>query len=145
MRRHLSSSAVDRLILVAHGRQDPTNDEWERHLALVKQHGITSTMMLVHTQGGAPTPRQRCALEDLLAHRFVPVAVVSAMWHVQARVWMRSLFDWHLRAFPESPQGFQEALSFLGIPASRRQLVEQHLRDLVSFVREEQEMKQTRR
>jgi hypothetical protein len=73
MRRNLSTKVVDRLILVVHGRHDPTDEEWAQHLAILERHGIESTRMLVHMQGGAPTrPRRtiRPSCQDRQHRRF---------------------------------------------------------------------------
>ena len=136
MRRTMSTRVIDRLIMVAHGRDDPTDEEWTRYLALVGSHGVNWTVQLVHTQGGAPTPKQRRCLDQLIGARVVPVAVMSASLRVRARVWVRSWFDWRIRAFAETPEGLREAMAFLQIPATRYDVIEMLLRVLAADVHE---------
>ncbi len=129
----LAVKVLDRLFLVAHGTEAPGDEEWRRCLALIEQHGVERTMMLVYTEGGWPSAAQRRALDALLAGR-VPIAVISRSTLVRIRVaalsWMRGS---RIKVFPES--GLLSALAYLEVPASRAQLVTREAARLRGAVR----------
>ena len=71
-------------------------------------------MQLVATKGGGPTSTQRKYLNDLLAGRHVPVAVMSSSTAVRGVVTALSWFNRKIKAFP--PEGLADALTYLEIP-----------------------------
>jgi hypothetical protein len=120
--KNIAIKVVDRLFVVVYGARNPTDDEWRDYLDLVKRHGIDRTMQLIFTDGGEPTSAQRRLLNDLLAGRNVPVAVVSSSARVRGTVTALSWFNRTIRAFP--PHGLSDALDYLEIPVSRTELIE---------------------
>jgi hypothetical protein len=123
--RNIAIKVVDRLFIVVYGAGDPTDDEWQEYLTLVRRHGVDRTMQLVFTEGGEPTSAQRRLLNELLAGRPVPVAVVSASARVRGTVTALSWFNRTIRAFP--PQGLRDALDYLEIPVSRMDLIQREV------------------
>jgi hypothetical protein len=111
---------VDRTFLVVYGAADPSDDEWGDYLRAVEQQGIDRTMQLVFTEGGGPTPKQTARLNDLLAGREVPVAVISPSARVRAMVTAMSWFNHRIGAF--APTAMADALAYLEIPATRMEL-----------------------
>jgi hypothetical protein len=132
--KNMAIKVIDRLFLVVYGATNPTDDEWRDYLALVKRHGIDRTMQLVITDGGGPSPLQRRDLNDLLAGRPVPVAVVSASPRVRAIVTALSWFNRRIRAFP--PSGLRDAIAYLEIPASRTELIQREYLELREELRQ---------
>jgi hypothetical protein len=123
--------------LVVYGAEDPTDEEWGDYLKVVEQHGIDRTMQLVFTEGGGPTPRQTERLNDLIAGRTVPVAVLSPSAAVRAKVKAMRVFNRSITAFP--PTGVRDAIVFLEIPASRTELLVHEIDKLrLSLRRDEQ-------
>ncbi len=128
MKKTMAVKVVDRLFLVAYGTADPTDEEWDAYLDLVKHDGIERTMQLIYTDGGEPSAPQRQVLNELLRGRSVPVAVVSGSIRVRATVTALSWFNRKIRAFP--PSALRDAIAYLEIPISRTDLIEHELRQL---------------
>ena len=130
MKKNMAVKVVDRMFLVVYGAHAPSEDEWHDYLKSVEHHGVVSTTQLVITDGGAPTSSQRRFLDDLLAGRYVPVAVVSGSFAVRATVTVMSWFNWSIRAFSPGAEGLREALQYLAIPACREALIVRELNKL---------------
>jgi hypothetical protein len=96
---NMAFKMVDRVFIVAHGAEDPSDEEWSGYLGAVEHHGIDRTMQLVFTEGRGPTPSLTAGLNDLLAGRTMPVAVFSASAGVRARVTAMSWFNRKFKAF----------------------------------------------
>jgi hypothetical protein len=126
--RNLAFKVVDRLFIVVYGPDGPSDEEWDRYLGDVKRHGIDRTQQLIVTPGGGPNASQRGTLNNLLAGRSVPVAVMSDSTRIRGVVTALSWFNRLIRAFP--PSGLHDALAYLEIPASRADLIEREIRRL---------------
>jgi hypothetical protein len=126
--KNVAIKVIDRLFLVVYGTTDPTDEEWDAYLELVKRHGIDRTMQLIFTEGGEPSAPQRRKLNELLGGHPVPVAVVSGSVRVRGTVTALSWFNRKIRAFPPSAMG--DAIAYLEIPASRTDLIEREVRQL---------------
>jgi len=122
------TKVIDRLILAVYGTANPTPQEWNAYLDVIKHHGIDRTMQLVLTDGGEPTAPQRQALNELLGGRTVPVAVVSGSVRVRGTVTALSWFNLRIRAFP--PSALRDAIAYLEIPVSRSEVIEREIREL---------------
>jgi hypothetical protein len=88
-------------------------------------------MQLIVTDGGVPTYAQRRYLNERLAGRYVPVAVVSGSTVFRSIVAIVNAMSWFnrkIKAFP--PSGFREAIAYLEIPASRTELIERAIEQL---------------
>ena len=123
--KHMAYKVIDRLFLVVLSNAEPTDEEWTDYLAAVERHGIDRTMQLIATDGGVPSSSQRRVLDEALAGRNVPVAVVTGRTGVRTVVTAMSWFNRKIRAFP--PSGFREAIAYLEIPASRTDLIEHEM------------------
>ena len=126
--KNVAIKVIDRLFLVVYGTADPSDEEWDAYLGLVKHHGIDRTMQLICTDGGEPSAPQRKVLNEVLGGRPVPVAVVSSSVRVRGTVTALSWFNRKIRAFP--PTALREAIAYLEIPASRIDLIERELEKL---------------
>jgi len=126
--KNVAIKVIDRLFLVVYGTADPSDEEWDAYLGLVKHHGIDRTMQLICTDGGEPSAPQRKVLNEVLGGRTVPVAVVSSSVRVRGTVTALSWFNRKIRAFP--PTALREAIAYLEIPASRIDLIERELEKL---------------
>jgi hypothetical protein len=119
----IAFAIIDRMVLVVHGSESPSDKEWARYLEVLKQHGFDGTTQLLYSDGGGPSPTQRRDLHDLLDGRTMPVAVLSDSAQVHGMVTAMSWFNPQIRAFP--PAALREALAYLGIPANYAELIEQ--------------------
>jgi hypothetical protein len=124
----MAIKVIDRLFLVVYGTASPTDHEWVDYLELVERHGIERTMQLVVTDGGGPTQMQRRYLDDLLAGRNLPVAVVTGSTLVRGTITAISWFNRSIKAFP--PSEVRDAMAYLEIPNGRMDLIERELHDL---------------
>ena len=127
--KNMATTRLDRLTLVVLGPNEPTDEEWAAYLEQVERSGVARTQVLIWTNGGAPTWAQLRALDEIVAGRVVPTAVVSPTWWARWGVTALSCFRPRLRAFtPASPPiGLRDALAFLEIPARRGEVVEREL------------------
>jgi hypothetical protein len=103
-------------ILLVHGAEAPTAEEWKTYLALVEDSRTVATQVLVHTEGGGPNASQREAVQNLYStYKPVspPVAVLSnsviARGIVTAISWRYGREK--IRAF--SPSELEAALDWL--------------------------------
>ncbi len=120
--RHMAWKVIDRLHIAVFGTEAPTDVEWQKYLEVVERHGIDRTHQLIVTDGGVPTYAQRQYLNERLAGRHVPVAVVSSSRRIITVVTAMSWFNRLIKAFP--PHQFREAIAYLEIPASRTEMIE---------------------
>jgi hypothetical protein len=120
--KNMAIKVIDRLFIVVYGTTDPTDEEWEDYIKLVQHHGIDRTMQLIFTDGGGPSATQRRYLNETLAGRFVPVAVVSTSARIRMTVTGLSWFNRGIKYF--APSSLREAIAYLEIPSSRTELIE---------------------
>jgi hypothetical protein len=125
---NLAARFVDNVCLAAYGPADPTDGEWARYLSLVERGGVSGTVQLIYTEGGAPTSAQRGQLVELLDGRTVPVAVLSYSARVRLTVGALSWFNRGIRAF--SPRELLDALAYLEIPSRRAGVIGRELDQL---------------
>jgi len=119
---NLGFKVIDRLLLVVFGVHDPTDDEWIAFLQGVERHGFNRTVVLIVTYGGSPTRVQRRYLDELLAGRSIPVAVMSDRTAIQGVVTVLSWFNRKIRAF--SSTGLLDAMAYLKISSGRAELLQ---------------------
>jgi hypothetical protein len=128
MMKNVAIKVVDRLFVVVYGTAAPSDAEWDGYLAQVERQGVERTVQLIYTDGGEPTAGQRQRLNDLLAGRMVPVAVVTSDARVRRTVTVLSWFNRKIKAF--RPGELCEALAYLEIPQSRAELIDEEVRTL---------------
>jgi hypothetical protein len=126
--KNMAFKVIDRLFLVVYGASNPTDEEWKYYLEVTEQHGIDRTTQLIFTDGGGPTSTQRKYLNDLLAGRTVPVAVISGSATIRGVVTALSWFNRKIKAFP--PSGLGDALAYLEVPATRAELIDREMNKL---------------
>lgn len=126
--RNVAVRVVDRLFIVVYGTRDPTTEEWDTYLDMVRVHGIDRTQQLICTDGGEPSASQRQELNELLGGRWLPVAVVSSSVRIRGTVMALSWFNRKIKAFP--PSSMREAIAYLELPVSRLALIEREVRAL---------------
>ncbi len=76
----MACQRVRSAILLVHGPEAPTADEWDEYLKLVDASRALVTQVIVHTEGGGPNPKQRDAVQTLYntyKPSAPPVAVLS--------------------------------------------------------------------
>src|SRR5262245_15636810 len=122
----------ENLVLVAHTRANPSDEEWARLVdelrTTLRQRGDLRT--LVFTDGGAPSSGQRSALADLSKDRAFRIGVVSDAAIVRFVASSIALFNRSIKTF--SPANWRAALTHLSLSPSEITMTETALRDLVA-------------
>jgi hypothetical protein len=124
----MAFEVIDRLFVVVYGTVDVTDEEWAHYLQVVDAYGVDLTTQLIFTDGGGPSASQCKYLNDMLAGRSPPVAIVSANAEVRGVVAALSWFNRNIRAFP--PIDLRGAIAYLEIPESRLAFIEKKARRL---------------
>lgn len=75
----MASKLVGSLLLLFQAAEDPSNEEWERCLDLLRRFEgeLDQIRVLVMTRGGGPTPYQRKLLAEVLGKAKIRVAIVT--------------------------------------------------------------------
>jgi hypothetical protein len=109
---------VGPLIISVHSTEAPTKEEWDGYIRLCHKKCLRERVVaLAVTAGGAPTSKQRAALQELLRQGAVPVAVVSDAPVVRGIVTALGWFNPAIRAFALTRAGLREALYYLDVDA----------------------------
>lgn len=125
--------ALPRVFLVAHGAQDPTDDEWAAFLHWTVELLNDPRPSIIYTRGGRPTALQRKQLAEVLQKRAAPrTAVLTDNTLVRTVVRLLSWANPLLRAFP--PDDIEAALTYLEVPLSDTVEVRAELKVLRSRV-----------
>lgn len=112
--RHMRTEIVDGVLLVVHGHEPPTDEEWEAYLGQVKLVVATGRPRAIAvTEGGAPSLSQRTQLNRILRGTRAVGAVVSESSLVRGIVTALSWFNRGVRSF--SPDALDDACAHLGL------------------------------
>jgi hypothetical protein len=108
----MKTEIVEGVLLVVHGHEPPTDDEWEAYLGQVKLVVATGRpRAMAVTEGGAPSLSQRTQLNRILRGTRALGAVVSDSSFVRGIVTALSWFNRGVRSF--SPADFEVACAHL--------------------------------
>lgn len=111
--------AVGNFVVFVHTKSSPTDAEWDQILGLFRNlPEIRKVRVLVYTQGGAPDPKQRAKLSQLLSMIKPPVAVLTPSPLARAAGVAISWFLPSLRVF--DADGLDAALDHLDAPEAER-------------------------
>jgi hypothetical protein len=121
--RTLLYEFVDGLVLLMHGELPPSNAEWDGYLEACRRAlfpRAQTARVLVVTDGVAPTPTQRAALNLLVteAGSHVATAVISHSVAVRSVVALLGMFNRGIRSF--APGDLSLALQYLEVDPARR-------------------------
>jgi|HubBroStandDraft_2_1064218.scaffolds.fasta_scaffold222311_2 hypothetical protein len=127
------------LCILVHGEVPPSNEEWNEYLAGGSERlsGLASPKCIVVTDGVAPSPTQRVALNAVVAEygRPVPTAVITRSVVARSAVTVLGWFNSAIRSF--APNELSAAMLYLGIePARRSDLVERIVRMRIALSNE---------
>jgi len=116
--------------LLVQTAEDPQDQEWDRFLADIERHLPKLKGILVLTHGGKPTSLQRKRSFELFDRVGSPPAV-AVMTNSQVAVGVVTVFNWflqnRLKAF--RMHAFEDAASFLSVPADERNTLRSTLVD----------------
>lgn len=71
------SRRVGTLLLVWHGTESPSDEDWDASLSLLQGSNLDRMRVLVITRGGAPTAAQQMRLSRIISGRPLGVAVLT--------------------------------------------------------------------
>ena len=127
---NMAFTAVDRTMIAVYRDREPTDDEWTTYLEAVAEHGLDHSRHHIVTDGGGPNPNQRKRLNELLAGRASPVAVVTGSTAVRGITTALSWFNREIRAFSHAE--FEGALRHLKIPVEQAAIYRSRVKILQS-------------
>jgi hypothetical protein len=119
--RTVCIEAVANVIVVAHGRANPTEADWGRLLEWYRAPGMLDLSVFVHTTGGAPNPTQRRALTRAFGRQEPRIAVVTPSLAARVAGVALSWFNSGVRIF--GPHEMDRALAHVGAAGSDAELV----------------------
>jgi hypothetical protein len=118
----MAHARLGRVLVVVHSAQAPSASEWAAYIdtwqVFASAIAVESVRTLVFTDGGAPDAEQRARLNNVLAGRPTPVAVLSDSFVVRSVCSTLSMFNRGLKVF--SPGRLAEAMQFLGLQPSEQ-------------------------
>lgn len=123
----MATCKLDRLTIAVHHSRPPSDEEWNRWVALcAAQEG--PIRVIVESHGGAPNAKQRKTLSDALAGRDLRSAILSDSIVVRGVVTALAWLGISLRAFPlDDYAGLAE---YLEIPSDEIKVAIERLRVL---------------
>ena len=129
--RYMKTEIVEGVLLVVHGRDAPSDDEWDEYLRQVKLVVATGRPRAIAvTEGGAPSLSQRRQVNQILGGTGAIGAVVSNSTFVRGIVTALSWFNRGVCSF--SPDEFELACTHVGLSAAHAH----HLRGRLDALRE---------
>lgn len=106
---------VDNIVLGAHSKEDPTEEDWESYVAITRKvlDEYGSVKLLVYSLGGGPNSVQRSKANDVFKERPQHVAVMLNSAILRGVVTALSWFNPKVRAF--NLEQLEEACRYLEI------------------------------
>lgn len=119
----------DKLLVMAHGSENPSQPEWAKTLRLIAEvEPVLDACILAYSIGGAPTTLQRGELNDLTGELSPRIAVLTGSRVVRT---VGVAVGWFQRGFKTfRPTELAPALDHLGAVGDDRAWAEQALVDV---------------
>jgi hypothetical protein len=143
MKRTMVWGSVNAFVVVVHGKDTPTDEEWNEYLQfnldMGSEHGVNVRSLAV-TEGGAPTAAQRKTFHDAATRLLkkhpgvVRGAVVTPSTFVRGVVTAMSLVNPMIKAF--SPAEMKECYAYMGVPEAYAGRVDALIASLKASLRE---------
>jgi hypothetical protein len=131
--KSMACKAVGNYLLFAHGKQRPTDAEWETTLQSFREaKNASAVRVLVFTAGAAPDTPQRAKLNDLLGDSKPRIAVLTSSPLARAAGTALRWFNPQFRIF--RPDEVERALDHLQVPESDRTSLREEFAKLVAEV-----------
>jgi hypothetical protein len=133
----LAFGELSRCVVLVHGLVAPTDDEWDAYVLFLKSavERAGRVRVVVSTEGGAPTPRQRKAMDRVMTpfYRTARVAIVTGSTFVRGVVTaFRLIYPWY-RAF--DPTDLGGALTYVDVPAPEQDAAAAMVAELAATLR----------
>jgi hypothetical protein len=127
----MATGRVAHCLVVVHGKETPTDEEWNAFLAIGLKYVAANPMrLLVVTDGGAPSAKQRKRVAEVLVSRPETdrIAIVTASMIARGVVTALSWFNPVQKTF--APNHLDDALEYLQFPHARAGEMKQLLAQL---------------
>ncbi|MDX2052561.1 MAG: hypothetical protein SFV15_09235 [Polyangiaceae bacterium] len=105
-------------ILVMHSGNSPADDEWADLVRAFRESDLKNLRILVFTYGGAPSARQRAAINNVLRDHEPRIAIMTPSAFARAVGTAMTWFNPHMALF--GPDQLSEAMKHLGSPEHDR-------------------------
>jgi hypothetical protein len=120
----MQTDRVAGLLIVAHGRENPSDEEWNEHMAASDNARHEFRGVLVTSLGGGPNAGQRKTLLDLAGSQTFPTCICTDSIVARGVI---TAFNWlgaaHMHALPYDQ--IDRALVVLDMPVAERGEVKQ--------------------
>ncbi|MGK4002653.1 hypothetical protein WMF31_08520 [Sorangium sp. So ce1036] len=90
---------TEHLLIAVHGREPPSDDEWEAYMRTVFDRPATCSKTLVVTAGGGPNAKQRAAINEFVSKNTLTVAICTDALLVRQIGIALSWFNPRVRSF----------------------------------------------
>jgi hypothetical protein len=136
--KNVAFKLVGHVLVAVYGKEAPSDAEAQQMVACFKDAlRLENLRSLSYTPGGGPTAAQRKALNEVMAGRSVPAAVVTGSPLVRGLVVAVSWFNKGIRPF--APADEESAFRYLEIPSSQFRLYRGEVKKLEMELRGESE------
>jgi hypothetical protein len=122
------------LLISVHGKAPVSDEQFPEILRIFRGLDYENIRMLVVTEGGGPTPRQRSVMTKALGGRQMRNAVVSDDMLIRGIVTALSWFNPKIRSFRSDD--LEGAMRYLGLPPARFDEVRDEVAVLQALLRE---------
>jgi len=132
MKARMAFRTSESLTVVQQRALPPTDDEWQAFLNDLGSRDLSTLRILIMTEGGGPTSRQRALLKTLMAGRSVRSAVVSDSIKVRFIVATIALINPEHHCFSGNERA--KAYEFLELTPAEQARAETTIRTLSALV-----------
>jgi hypothetical protein len=123
----MATRRVGAVLLVLHGAEQPTDDEWDECMDILRPF-VSIAKTLVVTAGGGPTPAQRGRLSKVIGKCPMWIAIVTDSVRVYFIVSTLALFMRRIRSFGSAKLG--DAFAHLDLASTEIALLKTNLEEM---------------
>ena len=107
---------IGQILVTVHSDKSPDDVEWEPYFQFSTKLPPTCRRMLVVSKGGGPNAKQRKYVNEAYTKDVkMTVAVVNDSAMVRGIVTALGWFNSHIKPFPYTDAGMQDAFKYLGV------------------------------
>ncbi|WP_437965376.1 hypothetical protein WMF04_37940 [Sorangium sp. So ce260] len=114
---------TEQVLIAVHGREPPSDEEWDSYMQAAGALPPTCTKTLVVTAGGGPNAKQRASINDFVSKNTLTVAICTDALLVRQIGTALSWFNPRVKAFRGND--LSAALRYLDVTGPEAALVHQ--------------------
>ena len=120
----IAFEVVDRMMLLVHSLQKPSEEDWDKYLSYVIEHKEDIDHILVMAKGPGPDPLQRERLVESYLKTFQgSTAIVTTSKMLRGIVTLLGWFNRRVKPF----KTIEQAFAYLQIPSAQAQKIQQKI------------------